>query len=204
MLPLTAAIILIATGLDYRRSKNRFRFLPALTLTTTIFGLVAAHFLFGLKYPLERTALYVVPLFCIAWAIAAYAIRNRPLRGTLIVAMFLLALQFATQLQTRYFEVWKFDMATKTLAMKLKIATEGKPAQSTTVSSRWLHQPALEFYRDNLNITALKPVEWFDEAALSGFDYYVLQEPKPEDLERNRLRVLFSDRESGIVLAEGR
>jgi 4-amino-4-deoxy-L-arabinose transferase-like glycosyltransferase len=203
LLPLIGAFILIAAGVDFRHKwDDRLRFVPLLTLVVSLFGLIAAHLLFGLNYPVERTGLYFVPLFGIAWAIAADRVMSRPLAGMQAVIAGLLILQFATQLQTQYFAPWKFDMDTKQVALMLQKASQGKADQSIAVSSDWRHQPAMEFYRQDLHLAALKPIERQDQAALSGFDFYVLQDPDRANLETNHLRVRFSDPQTGIVLAD--
>ena len=202
LLPLAAIFILAASVRRcLLKREKRIDCLPALTLFAAFLGLLAAHALVGLKYPLERTGLYFVPLFLIAWAVAIDTLTNKTLRRLMISGMTLLAVQFATQLQTESFGIWKFDNDTKHIALLLKNASAGKPGQSQAVSTRWLHQPALEFYRQALEISALKPILWHDEAPLSGFDYYVLQDVDPLDVNRAGLRVLFSGADTRAVLA---
>jgi hypothetical protein len=203
LIPAVTVFVLTAAIVDFRQKReDRMRFVPVLTLAASFLGLVAAHLLFGLNYPVERSGLYFVPLFAIAWAIAADRIPGKPLARVQAVIAGLLILQFATQLQTGYFAPWKFDMDAKQVAMLLQKASQGKPEQSVGVSSDWRHQPAMEFYRQDLHLAALKPIERQEQVALSGFDYYVLQDPDRASLETHHLRVLFSDPGTGIVLAD--
>jgi hypothetical protein len=181
--------------------------IPAATLMITTAGLLAAHLLFRVPYPVDRTGVYLVVLFGIAWAIAADGfadgfVNKWAWRVNLLLAM-LAIVQFAAQFETQYFLLWRFDARTKTVAQLLRDACEGKPGGSVTVSAMWLHQPALEFYRRELPIKALQPVVYHDPPPLSGFDFYVLNNGHPLDLDTAKLRVLFSDAGSGILLAQG-
>jgi hypothetical protein len=193
--PSIFAFILIAT----RRAFPAV--LPALTLAITILGLIAAHALFGLQYPIDRTALYLPLLFCIAWAIASDDVRHPALRAANLLLAALLIAQFMTRIQTGIFHPWAFDKDTRHVAELLKQACAGNPDQSISIGATWIHQPALEFYRDALPIPALKPVERESPTHLSGHDFYVLNDPDTAALASTNLRVLFSGKSSGIVLA---
>jgi hypothetical protein len=181
--------------------------IPAATLMITIAGLLAAHLLFRVPYPVDRTGVYLVVLFGVAWAIAAdgfaEGFASRWVWRVNLLLATLAILQFAAQFETQYFLLWRFDARTKTVAQLLRDSCEGKPEGSVTVSAMWLHQPALEFYRRELPIKALQPVTYRDPPLLSGFDFYVLNESHPMDLEKAKLHVLFSDAGSEIVLAQG-
>jgi len=193
--PAIFAFILIAT----RRAFPAV--LPALTLAFTLLGLIAAHTFFGLNYPIGRTALYLPLLFCIAWAIASDNARHPALRGANLLLAALLIAQFTTQIQTESFHPWVFDEDTRHVAELLKQACAGKPDQSISIGATWIHQPALEFYRDALPIPALQPVVRQSPAELLGHDFYVLNDPDTAALPRANLQILFSGKSSGIVLA---
>jgi hypothetical protein len=199
------AVTSVRDLLDQRKPVRSL--IPAVALMTTIAGLLAAHFLLRVPYPVDRTGVYLVVLFGIAWAIAADGLAESfasrwMWRVNLLLATLAIA-QFAAQFETQYFLLWRFDARTKTVAQLLLDACQGKPEGSVTVSAMWLHQPALEFYRRELPIKALQPVMYHDPPPLSGFDYYVLNDAAPRDLDEATLHVLFSDAGSGIVLAQG-
>jgi hypothetical protein len=71
-----------------------------------------------------------------------------------------------------------------------------------SIGATWIHQPALEFYRDALPIPALQPVEREAPAELSGHYFYVLNDPDTAALPRTNFRVLYSDKLSGIAPAQ--
>jgi hypothetical protein len=204
-LPLVAAFILIASSFDFwRNPENRRRLIAVVTLITTILGVVLAHYLFQLNYPLDRTGLYLLLLFGLAWAIAVHGVRNKWLRGIQLLLACLFMIQFATQVETRYFRAWRFNMDSRTVAQILKKACEGKANNTVAVSTSMIHQAPLEFYRDDLHIAALQPVERIYPTPMSGFDFYVLDASTDADryqVAHSGLRVLFSDPAAGVFLA---
>jgi hypothetical protein len=200
--PVVAAFILAAAGYAFAGNReDRRRLIPALTLTASVLGLIVAHYLFDLNYPVDRTGLYLALLFGVAWAIAADGTRNGTLKGVQMLLVFLVMIQFATQFETSYFAVWKFDEHSKAIAQRLKEACAGKTTHSVSVSATWIYQPSLEFYREVLDIEALQPVERQALTSLSGYDYYVLNTLDASRIASRGLRVLASDREAGVVLA---
>jgi hypothetical protein len=110
----------------------------------------------------------------------------------------LLSIQFATQLQTRYFQFWQEQADDKAIAALIRQASAGKAENSMKVSASWIHQASLEFYRRAWHIAALKPIERIEPTPLTGFDFYVLSW---DDIERARganLRAVFDDQGIGV------
>ena len=182
--------------------KDRRQLVPILTLVITIFGLVLARWLFDLKYPADRTCLYFVIFAVLAWAVAGDALNSRILQVVWLLPTALLVIQFSTQLQMRYFQFWLVEADDKVMAQVIQKASLGKPENSLTVSSSWMHQPSLEFYRRYLHISALKPVERFDPTPLTGFDFYVLSWGDIERAKQTSLRTIFADPEIEVVVAQ--
>ena len=149
-----------------------------LTLALTVSSLLAAHFLFDVNYPTDRTGLYLVPLAGITWAATADILRNRFVRAINLVVACVLMIQFATQVQFRSFEVWWINSAIKDIAQQLRHETRERPAQSVSISTNFIHQPPLEFYRIYYRIAALKPIERKLHADVTGHDFYVLTGPE--------------------------
>jgi hypothetical protein len=112
-----------------------------------------------------------------------------------------LLIQFATQIQFRYFSMWRFNSAIKDIAQQLRQDTRYRPAQSVSLSANFTQQPVLEFYRIQYGIAALKPIQRQEHADFTGHDLYVLTPPETRSKEAARLTVLFSDPVSGVVLA---
>jgi 4-amino-4-deoxy-L-arabinose transferase-like glycosyltransferase len=179
-------------------AKDRRELIPFLTLTITIFGLILARWLFRLNYPADRTCLYFVILGAVVWAFAADVFEHRLFW---LVPAVLLLIQFSIQLQTRYFQFWRVEADDKIIAGLIQRASAGQPANSLAISTSWMHQPALEFYRRYLHITALKPVERLDPAPLTGFDFYVLSWGDVDRAKETNLQPVFADPDIQVMLA---
>jgi hypothetical protein len=183
------------------RTKNRRQLIPFATLAIAFLGIILAHWLFGLNYPADRTCLYFILLAAASWAIAGDAFKNRWVQTLWLLPMIVLVIQFSTQLETRYFEFWHLEQDDKLIATLIQQASAGKPDNSVTLSASWMHQPSLEFYRRYLHIAALKPVERFDPAPLTGFDFYLLSWGDVDRAKDAKLRTIFSDPDAEVILA---
>jgi hypothetical protein len=200
-IPLMAALW-VALGIwAWRSGTDRRRLAAPLTLGVVVAGLFAARALLSVPYPQDRTALYLILLAGVTWAILADLTGFRWLRVLQMAVAGVLLLQFASQLQTRVFGIWRFNGAIKEVALRLREQTADQAPQSIAVSATVAQQPPLEFYRRQLGIAALKPVERQASPALTGFDYYVLSPPDAGTPEASGLRVLYSEPVSEIVLA---
>ena len=183
------------------RTKNLRQLIPFVTLVIAFLGIILAHWFFGLNYPADRTCLYFIILAAVSWAIAGDAFKNRWVQTVWLLPMIVLVIQFSTQLQTRFFEFWHVEQDDKLIATLIQQASAGKPENSVTLSASWMHQPSLEFYRQYLRITALKPVERHDPAPLTGFDFYLLSWGDVDRAKDANLRTIFSDPDAQVILA---
>jgi len=181
-------------------SGSRRHLFPIVTLAGAVFATIVAHYALDLPYPANRTGLHIILMFGIAWAIAVERIKSKPWRWAQIALASLIAIQFATQLHGQYFEVWQFDMRTKQFAEEIKRLSAGKPANSLSVSASGLNEQSLEFYRELLNITALKPVRLVEPTEFSGHDFYVLTGHDVTDLDQKPIRIIFRDQRAQAVL----
>jgi hypothetical protein len=202
LLPLLAMLIVVsaAAGRQDRPAAGRqnLRYIPLVALAAAMAGLVSGHYAFGLNYPTDRMALHLLLLFGLAWAIAADVLpRLRPVH--LILAA-LLTIQFATQLETRYFIVWKEGMNFRAIAEMLQARSAGKAAASIRVSTSWPYQPAMEFYRQRLHIAEWQPVWWNNPTVLTDHDFYVLT---PDDARAaSGIRVIVEDLPNEVIVGE--
>ncbi len=203
LVPLVALLWTGAAAWLFARGQ-RARLIVPLTLGVAMAGVVTAHVLFGVLYPLDRTGLYLTMLAGIAWAVLADAAPWRWFRVVNMALAAVLLVQFATQVQTRFFWPWWYNGATRDAAALLDRATRGEAPGSVSVSATLTQQPVLEFYRVHYEIGALRPIERQLPTALSGYDYYVLGPPDSAKAEENRLRVLYREPVSGVVVATSR
>jgi 4-amino-4-deoxy-L-arabinose transferase-like glycosyltransferase len=197
-----AAVFLATDTVQEWRHGNAHRILLPLTTIVAAAGMIGAHYLVGLKYPIDRTGLAMMLLFGLAWALAAGQTHHRWLRGASLLAGALLAIQFATQFEANYFQVWWYDRSTKEIVHRIAEESRGKPPGSISIGATWIHQPALEYYRTVDQMTALKPVERTPDTLPAGQDYYVLNESDPHYSTAKGRTVLISDPFAGVVLVK--
>jgi hypothetical protein len=183
------------------RAGDRKTPLAPVALALAMVTMLAAHRFLGLLYPVDRTGLPWMLLFAVAWAFAAGTTANAWVRRANLLAGCLLAAQFVTQFHGDYLTVWWYDHSTKDVARRIEALTRDRPAGSVSISATWIHQPALEFYRVRDGVTSWKPVERRDATVLTGYDYYVLNQPDTGTDAARALTVLFSDPFAGVVLA---
>jgi hypothetical protein len=200
ILILCVAACFLPTHLLKDRPARALRLLPAVTLFVALAITVALHYLLGLNYPEDRLGLYFLLLFGLTWAIAADSVKNPWIRRAQAVIAVVLVAQFATQFDAHSFAIWKYDMESRAVALRLQEACQGQPDGSMSVGVTWMHQPAMEFYRVALGIRALRPVEWPKQTEFSGHDFYVFNDPDVQQMESHGIRVVFADRRAGIAL----
>ena len=204
-LPLITFFVLAVSAVAFFRDPSRrLALTPALILVAAIVELIAAHYVAGLNYPIDRLGLYLVLLFGLAWAFAASQVENVPARAVNGILAGLLTIQFAAQFDPRYFQLWAQDLPAKQVARRIQEETGGRPPGSVKVSATWFQQPALEFYRRYYGISALAPIERNDKTPLEGFDYYVLNLKDDASVRGgnvSRLQALFDEPVSGVLLA---
>jgi len=181
------------------------RLLAPIALLISAAALVAARHLAHFNYPADRTGIFLILLFALAWPIAADRMESRRYRLLHAALGCLFIIQFAAQFELRYFRLWKFDMDTRRVALLLRDECAGKPAGSVRASVVWISRHSLDYYRQTLPIPALRPIEHVDPPPLRGYDFYVLNpagtEPRPDP---EHFRIIFSGAESGIILAAPR
>jgi len=202
---LTLFFIAVSIRTFLRYPDRRPSLAPVTMLLTAIAGLVAAHYLAGLPYPVDRLGLYLSLLFGLAWAITVSGVKPLLVPRVSGVLAGVLIFQFLTQVQVRYFQVWDYDLPAKEVARRLQLETSGKPPESVKVGVTWYQAPALEFYRKYYGISALQPIHRYEQTPLEGFDYYVLHLRDDKTIRgRNieRLRPLFSEPVSSVLLAK--
>ena len=137
IVPAFALFCIVICVCEWQKGGPSGKLKVPLALALTVASLLAAHFLFKLNYPGDRTGLYLVPLAGITWATTADMIRNRSLRAINLVVACVLLIQFATQVQFRYFEIWRFNSAIKDIAQQLRQETRDRPAESVSLSTNF-------------------------------------------------------------------
>lgn len=114
---------------------------------------------------------------------------------------YVLPVQFATQIQFHSFEIWPFNSAMKDIAQQLRQETRDRPAQACPSAPTLPSSLYSEFYPIYYKMAALKPIQRQEHVDFTGHDFYVLTGPETGTTEAARLKILFSDPVSGVVLA---
>jgi hypothetical protein len=175
----------------------RARPLVPVALALSIVGVVAAHVVLGVQYPVDRTGLYLVVLTGLSWAMLADSASQRWMRIAQAALAMAFLLQFATQLQAYTFRVWPFNAAAKQIALQLRQECQGKAPLSVAVSTYFADQPGMEFYRRQYRLDCLRPMERLGDPNVPGYDYYVTNPEQPGPSRE----VLYADPISGSGLA---
>lgn len=190
-------------GLIGLRPAERVLLLAGGTAWLTLGLLAAAYRGFGLKYPVDRTAVYWIPLFTLLCVVGLQAIRPTLvfwLAGPPTCLFLSLAVvQYGLQFNTRFYAQWRWDASTKHIVNLIRAREASAPRQGVRVGATWLFEPSLNFYRQRYGL------RWLERVTRDGprgqFDYYVLHGEDRSLLGELQLVVLHDDAFSGTVLA---
>jgi len=173
----------------------------------TLALLVAARHLAGLKYPVDRTAIYWIPLFSLlCLSLVGILLRAPgiwPAAGLAPAAFLLVAVvQYGLQFNVRYYAQWRYDAGTKRIAEVIRACQAAHPKARARVGATWLFEPSLNFYRQRYRMNWLERVT--RQGPQGAFDYYVLEGADRKLVEQLKLEVLYRDPLSEVVLARPR
>lgn len=204
VMPWTLAVLAVAFAAALVRAvRARFQnltpasatlLLSGATLAVTAAGLLAAHWIFALVFPIDRTGIYLIPLVTLA-AVAAAAgpLLPRAFRSALVLFLVL----FAAAFHTTYYRDWPYCRPLKRM---LALAAAARPSGATVrLGGSFVFEPSLNFYRDTQHLTWYEPVLRADPNAPT--DFYFLFDQDLGVVDRNHLRVLFEDPVSQATLA---
>ena len=162
-------------------------------------GLKAA---LGLKYPVDRTALYWIPLFtllCLALMGTARRPGWRAASAPLAVYLGLATTQYAVQFDTRFYAQWRYDAATKEMVQRIIRREASGAPRRVRIGASWVFEPSLNFYRLRYRLGWLERVT--RDGPRGAHDYYLLVGEDTALVEQSGLKVLHQDALSGAVLA---
>ncbi|MCS7313916.1 MAG: hypothetical protein RMI94_10755 [Bryobacterales bacterium] len=161
--------------------------------------------LFGLKYPVDRTAIYWIPLVTVLGLSVAAAARNRLTRlasSPLAAFLALACVQYALQFDTSYYAQWRYDAGTREMVETIRRREAAAPRPRVRIGASWVFEPSLNFYRQRYRL------EWLENVTRDGprgdYDYYLLVGEDVALVEAMKLEVLRRDPLSGAVLAAPR
>ncbi|MBW2288344.1 MAG: hypothetical protein JRG90_11040 [Deltaproteobacteria bacterium] len=165
------------------------------------------HQLMGTKFLVDRTALFLVPVFALLMIFSCDALDGHPsLRraGNIAAGVFaaLAALHTALALNTSHTLTWAYDSDTKRMLNDLGafVAEGPAPPHPLSLGAEWLHQPAVDFYRERDGLDWLAPMTRSDFERAHDF-YFYLQDSTDPEIERIPMQPLQQYPQSGHVLA---
>jgi hypothetical protein len=142
---------------------------------------VVQHYVLGTKYPVDRTALFFVPMLSVMLVTASRAAPSaRVCVSALGIAALLLSLNAARSLNFRYQAQWGYDAATRRMLEHLSDARGGK---RVLLGLHWLFGPAVRYYREQLGLDWLQVARLTDEC-----DYYYYPDEEAALLAGRRMR----------------
>jgi hypothetical protein len=197
---LAPLIVLGALAAGIRR-RNVLLILVSGTAIISAILLLLLHVAVDLRYPLDRTGIYFLPLMALALAGLygetqgdALAKAAGVLAGAISV---LLAVQFALEFDTRKFAVWEHDADTHTILAELAKVVPDKRAGSVRIANSWQLEPSLNFYATKDKLGWLQPISRAPVAP--GADYYILISADSGAAGNLHLRTLYAGPNSGTI-----
>ncbi|MDP3928680.1 MAG: hypothetical protein Q8R57_06635 [Bacteroidota bacterium] len=132
-----------------------------------ISGFILENLIFGSNYPLERTAIFFIPLWGLTFIYALnnfqefYTPANKWVNTLAVGSAIILTLHFINTSNLNQAHSWKYDAHTKDA---IRFIAEAKK-DSSLVSNHWLFEPTLKYYikTENLPIRLSGCVETFAE-----------------------------------------
>ena len=150
-----------------------------LLLAVPVFATIAQHLLLGTLYPIDRTALFLIPLFILSLTFwLGHMSRRAALLRSLLLYLFTLAVtvNFLQHITLSVTRVWWFDVNDLAVLDRIKKETSTRPGKSK-VSVCSLFNPAFHYYTetDKRYAPYFEPVNVFTDCPGpddTTFDYY--------------------------------
>jgi hypothetical protein len=202
-LPIGLGLILLTTVWWFVAGMRTQVTLLGFILAICLFGYWLAHEWLQVPYPSERTSIPLVLLFFLTLGGVTAGLLRDPSLAWRTVALASIAvsvamlIQFAMQFRPGHLWSWYQERDNRQIADLLR----GRGARN--ISSFWVVQPALEFYRLAGRMPAAKPLLKYpaDLPPLEGYDAYVLLRPDQRILESKKLRIVWKSEFTGVSVA---
>jgi len=199
---LISVLLAVSFAFALRQNSATASRLAVLTGGATLISvalLVIAHIAFGVRYPADRTGIYLVVLapVCILAAIES-AKEWKPFAMAATAIMALVAIIYASQLNFRYFPFAAAANDSYIVLEKLRTLRTGQKAPAK-VGISWELEPVFNFY------LLTKQWDFMYYPDRSGpdadFDYYVLTAREHDLVKKRNLKAILQAPNSAILLA---
>lgn len=205
LIKITFLLSLIIGGyLIIREKKMKGPLFLIFTLIVLLFlGLHLESFIFGAKFPLERTALFYIPILAVfiyhlllhLTTIFKFKEIYFNILTVLMVAIFLM--NFISESNITYTKVWRYDAHTKD-AMKIIKDLSAKDTEKNSISSHWLFEPTINFYIRTWEIN-IQPANRQGVNLDSDFIYRLNEDSKLENFKTIRY---YEDIKSEVLIKD--
>ena len=150
----------VAAAIGTRRRHLPLHATAFILLATPAAISVVQHFVIGSLFLIERTALFLVPLFAVWLAYAADALAWRPrFAAAVSVAAVGIAvaawLNLASTANRSYVLDWRYDASTEEMLEEMNGLRDG---QRIDFGASWLFEPTINFYRETKRLSWLPPM----------------------------------------------
>jgi hypothetical protein len=216
LLFLVCALILLlrTTRTSPSYSKSRAFLLVSAALGCVVLVLLL-HFMAHVKYPLSRTALYVIPLFSISAIVMGSIVRDlcpdskRPLLTSVgLVIMLAVIVDYAASLNKSYFRYNAYDRISRDLFFAITKDARPRRLADLRIGGTWWYEPEINFYRRRYNAIWLLPYDIKDPSVPfqarnsltpPDYDYFVYTDKNKPDLTGRQVRVIFRDSATNLT-----
>ncbi len=191
----TAVLTRPAVRFSALKEIDQFLVLAGGTALLTLTGLMAAHHIAGVPYPLGRTGIYWVPLVTL---LAMALVKRWPLLHipALVLAL-LCVVQYVYQWNPRHYREWSSDAALVRIANSIRQA-QPHHAHIRIRAASTLYQ-GLNFYRRKNRWRDWDEVE--PDAEKGVADFRVLLPTDTNLLQSLQLKVIYRDEPTGLLVA---
>jgi hypothetical protein len=136
------------SGVGDMNAANRLLLMSSFCVLATLGAYATLHTLVGLRYPSDRTIIYLVPLLALSWTLLPEVMRQPNWRRFLQVSTSILGIVVivlcATGIRLTYYRTWRFDAGTREM---VEVMRNALPAgESARIASHWLYAQGPYFY----------------------------------------------------------
>ncbi|MFT7619923.1 MAG: putative membrane protein [Planctomycetota bacterium] len=208
--PALLVVIVLSVVANWWRRKDDMPVLFGTSLIVAVFTVVVLHYVADAAYPMERTGLYLIPLFGLALveAIGQFGKGRLRLATQSLLVLILLGSSavFVTEFQVGFFRNWRYDAGTKRVVTRILEAREKNDQGKVRVALMdWRYGPSMAFYQQQAPKGAIAPISHKWTFGDFTFDYYLVPPVlATDDDESEYLRLFYKDPISKVVVGVNR